>query len=306
MFLVVAALLASQFVFIIDQTQYAVVTRFGELQRIYTTPGLKTKLAVVEQITRFDKRLLRVDVRTEPMPDRDAQFLEIDAYLRYRITDPKKFLLRLRDEFTAQGRIANIVISEIRRVVAASDRADIIGGISETQPDGTVIVVAKKDPNGVAIREALTQLVLKGANAAVQSEDNDFGIMITDVRIKAADFPTAVEQRVYNRMTTERAVQAQKLRAEGEEQNLTITANVDRMVTIIQAEADKTSNELRGQGEAKAISLFAEALGQDPEFYAFRRSLEAYTTSLANDTTVVLSSDSDLFAYLQSPDVPTK
>jgi len=302
--LVVAIVAITQFLFVIDQTQYGVVTRFGEIQRVSRSPGLKVKLPFVEQVTYFDNRLLRVDVRTESMPDKEAQFLEIDAYLRYRITDPRKFMLTLRDEFTAEGRIGNIVISEIRRVVAASERTDIIGGVKETQPDGTITVIAKKTAEGVDTRAALTRRVLEGANTAVQSPENDFGVEISDVRIKAADFPITVAVTVYNLMTTERAVQAQRLRATGEEEYLTITADVNKQVTVIRATAEKDGNQLRGEGEGEAIKIFASALEQDPEFYAFRRSLEAYTKFLAEKTTVVLSSDNDLFQYLQSPDIP--
>jgi len=299
--LVLGLFVASQAFFVIDQTQFAVTRRFGQIQRILKSPGLKAKIPFVEEVTTFDNRLLRIDVRPESMPDKESQFLEIDAYVRYRITDPRKFLLTLRDEFTAEARIGNIVISEIRRVVAASDRTDIIGGISATQEDGTTVVEAKTSEMGLYSREALTDKVRQGANAAVQSNANDFGIEIQDVRIKRADFPPTVEETVYNRMRTERNVQAKKLRAEGEEENLTITADVDRQVTIIRAEADRTGNVLRGEGEGQAISIFSDALEQDAEFYAFRRSLETYTKSLAENTTAVLSSESDLFQYLQNP-----
>ena len=289
----------------VDETEFAVVTRFGDIQRSESSPGLKLKAPFVEQITKFDRRLLRVDVRTESMPDKDAQFLEIDAYVRYQIADPKQFWRTLRDETTAASRIGNIVISQIRDVVAGSERTDIIGGEPDTLEDGTVVVVAKRTSDGVDTRLALMARVLERANIAVGPEFNNFGILIHDVRIKRADFPTTVEQTVYNRMRTERDVQGKRFRAEGEEQNLKITADVDREVTIIRAEADRESNQLRGEGEAEAISIFADALEQDPEFYAFRRSLETYTKTLTQNTTVVLSSENDLFQYLQSPDIPT-
>ena len=236
------------------------------------------------------------------MPDKDQQFLEIDAYVRYKIIDPKRFLLTLRDELTAQSRIGNIVISEIRRVVAANEQTTIIGGVPEKQVDGTTLVKPKKTDSEVATREFITREVLLGANAAVKSTENNFGIDITDVRIKAADFPLSVEQSVYTRMRTERQVQAQKLRAEGEEQSLTLRAGVDRQITVIRATAEKEANELRGAGEAEAITIFASSLEQDPEFYAFTRTLETYKKAFTgNDTTIVLSSDSDLLKYLQTP-----
>ena len=302
--IIVGAVVGSQALFVVDQTQFGVVTRFGEIQRTVREPGLKVKVPFIESVNRFDKRLLRIDVPTESMPDRDQQFLEIDAYVRYRINDPRKFLERLRDEFTAADRIGRIVISELRRVVAASDRTEIIGGIAQSQDDGTLVVIPNRTEQGVETREALTRQVLTDSNAVVGSSENDFGIEIVDVRIKAADFPGTVEQTVFNRMRTERDVQAQRLRAEGEEQNLTITTDVDRQVAIIRAEADRTANSLRGEGEAEAIRLLAEALEEDPEFFAFRRSLEAYTNFLTEKSTIVLSSENDLFQYLEGPDQP--
>ncbi|GIS83673.1 MAG: hypothetical protein CM1200mP15_23050 [Dehalococcoidia bacterium] len=240
--LALAILLASQVFFGVDETKFAVVTRFGEIQRVFKKPWTANENPVHgSRKPFFDNRLLRIDVRTESMPDKDQQFLEIDAYVRYKILDPERFLLRLKDEFTAQNRIGNIVISELRRVVAASDRADIIGGTAETQADGTIIVVPTITGDQEETREALTRKVIEGANRAVESVDNDFGVKVIDVRIKAADFPTTVELTVFNRMRTERNVQAQKLRAEGEEQNLKITSDVDREVAIIRAEAEKIS-----------------------------------------------------------------
>jgi membrane protease subunit HflC len=299
-----AVVLGSQSLFIVDQTQYAVVTRFGEIQRTIVAPGLQFKTPFVESVTRFDNRLLRSDVLTEPMQDREKQILEIDAYVRYRIVDSRQFLLTLRDEFTAESRIANIVVSEIRRVVADSERTDIIGGETTALAEGTVVVKPKLTADGHETREALTRLVITGVNNAVKSEENKFGVEIVDVRIKAADFPTSVEQSVFNRMRTERSVQAQRLRAEGEQQNNTITADVDRQVTIIRAEAERTGNQLRGEGEGQAIAIFADALEQDSEFYAFQRSLEAYKKFLAQNATLVLSSQDDLFKYLVSPEPP--
>ena len=302
--IVVVVIVGSQALFVVDQTQFGVVTRFGEIQRTIREPGLKVKTPFIESVNRFDKRLLRIDVPAESMPDKDQQFLEIDAYVRYRINDPRKFLERLRDEFTAADRIGRIVISELRRVVAGSDRTEIIGGIAQSQEDGTLIVIPNRTSEGVETREDLTRQVLEGSNAVVGSIDNDFGIDIIDVRIKAADFPGTVEQTVFNRMRTERDVQAQRLRAEGAELNLTITTDVDRQVTIVLAEADRTANSLRGEGEAEAIRILADALEQDPEFFAFRRSLEAYTNFLTEKSTIVLSSKNDLFQYLEGPDRP--
>ena len=284
----------------VDETEFVVITRFGEVQSTKTSPGLSFKTPFVDTVVRFDNRLLRIDVPTASMPDRESQFLDIDAYVRYRINNPRKFLENLRDEVNASSTIGRIVIAAIRAEVGVRDREAIIGGDPAVLPDGTIIV-APSLTDGIPSREAMMQVVIDSANETVKSRENDFGIEVVDVRIKRADFPGAIENSVFGRMESERDVQAQRLRAEGEEEYLTITAAVTRDVEIIVAEADEQSFRLRGEGEAEAIRVLAVALEKDPEFFAFRRSLEAYTNFLTQNTTVVLSADSDLFRYLSSP-----
>jgi membrane protease subunit HflC len=286
----------------VDETEFTVITQFGEVKRAETTPGLKFK-SPIETIVRFDKRLLRIDVPSAGMPDKDSQFLEIDAYIRYKIKSPELFLQNLRDESTAGLRIGNLAISAIRDEVGSRDRRDIIGGEPITLADGTIIVNPRQTTENVPTREAMMQKVLSDLRERVES--NEFGVDITDVRIKRADFPSATENSVFDRMRSERDVQAQRLRAEGAEQYLTITADVDRQVRIIKADAERDANILRGEGEAGAISILAEALAQDPEFFAFRRSLEAYGTFLDEGTTLVLSTNSELFRYLEGPNAQT-
>lgn len=298
------ALVGSQALYTVDVTQYAVITRFGEVQRVNTTPGLAVKTPFIDTVVRFDNRLLHIDVPAASMPDKESQFLEIDAFVRYRITDPRKFLEKLRNEFTADSRIGNIATSEIRAEIGVRVREEIIGGRPIAQPDGTITVEPRTTEAGIATREAMMTLVRQRTNRTVNSPENDYGVEIVDVRLGGAEFPSAIEASVFQRMRTEREVQAQRLRAEGEQQYLTITASVDRRVTVIKAEADRDAQTTRGVGEAEAIRLLAEALEQDPEFYAFRRSLEAYQKFLAKGTTVVLSAESDLFRFLQSPNPP--
>ncbi len=295
---VMAQLVGFGVFYTVDETEYVVITRFGEVQRTVTAPGLGFK-SPIETTVRFDKRLLRIDVPSAGMPDRDSQFLEIDAYVRYKIRDPRLFLQNLRDESTAGLRIGNLAISAIRDEVGLRDRKDIIGGEPLTLDDGTIIVDPRETAEGIPTREAMLQKVLTDLKERVES--NRFGVDILDVRIKRADFPAAAENSVFERMRSERSVQAQRLRAEGEEQYLTITADVDRQVRIIGANAERDANILRGEGEAEAIQLLAEALERDREFFAFRRSLEAYGNFLEEGTTLVLSADNDLFNYLQGP-----
>lgn len=309
--LLVVVILGPQIFYTVDETQYVVITRFGEVRNIKTTPGLKVKAPFVDTVLRLDKRLLRIDVPPSSMPDRENQFLDIDAYVRYRIVDPRKFREKLASELTAASRVGAIVTAELRADIGQRERSEIIGGRILTDEEGRPQkdaegrnIVLPLETDGVPIREALTRAVRERADQRVKAPENDFGIEVVDVRIKRADFPAAAEETVFTRMRTERAVQADRLRAEGEREFLTITADVNRQVEVISANADKTSNVLRGEGEATAIGVLADSLGRDPEFFFFQRSLEAYKKFLTTNTTVVLSSDSPLFQYLQSPDEP--
>lgn len=281
----------------IDETEHVVITRFGNVQGIVSTPGLKFK-SPLETVNTFDKRLLRINVPTAAMPDKESQFLEIDAYVRYGIVDPRAFLETLRDQDSASSRIGNLAIAALRAEVGLRDRRDIIGGDPISLPDGTIIVNPRVNEFGTQAREEMRNKVLERLK---ETAELDFGVEIHDLRIRRSEFPSAAEASVYQRMRTERAVQAQKLRAEGEEHYLTITADVDRAVRVILAEAEQEANKLRGEGEAEAIAVLADALEEDPEFFAFRRSLETYSKTLKEGTTIVLSPDSDLFGYLASP-----
>jgi len=295
------AVIGPQFFFTVDETQHVVITRFGEVRRVLSEPGLKIKVPFIDAVTILDKRLLRIDVPPASMPDVESQFLDIDAYVRYRIVDPRAFRETLVDELRAGSRIGAIAVSALREEIGQRLRADIIGGEITDLPDGTKLVEARLTEAGVATRAALTRTV----RDRTQAEAEMFGVVVTDVRIKRADFPQAVEANVFTRMRTERAVQAERLRAEGDELFLTKTADVDRQVEIIRADADKTSDELRGEGEGQAIRILALALERDPELFSFLRSLEAYKMFLGSQTTAVLTANSALFQYLQSPDAPT-
>jgi len=302
---IAGAILIPQVLFTVDETQHRVVTRFGKVTGVFSTPGLKVKAPFVDNVSTFEKRLLRVDVPPASMPDAENQFLDIDAFVRYRIVDARRFLETLANEEAAAFRLGAIVTAEMRAEVGRSVRSDIIGGEISVDETGVPIVKARLDSNGVPSREALVRRVMARSNERVNRPENNFGVTIDDIRIKRTDFPAATEENVFARMRTEREIQAQRLRAEGQSDFLFITASVDRDLQIIEAEADEKSNVLRGQGEAEAINILAEALSNDAEFYTFLRSLEAYKKILAEGSTVVLPADSPLFRYLQDPSMPT-
>ena len=296
--IIAAVVLVPQAFYTVDETQYIIVTRFGEIQSEQREPGLHFKFPFIDVANALDKRLLRVDVPPAGFPDIQSQFLEIDAYVRYRIIEPRSFREVLTNEVTASARISQLVVAALREEVGQRQREEIIGGRPISLPDGTQRV----DPileDSVAAREQVTRNVRSIVDQ--RAREQAFGVEIVDVRIKRADFPDSIIETVFTRMRSERQIQANALRAQGEEEFRSKTADVDRQVEVIAGQADETANRLRGEGEAEAIRILAEALEQDPEFFAFRRSLQSYREILGGNTTLVIPSDSDLFRFLQSP-----
>jgi membrane protease subunit HflC len=302
--LAITAIVLWQSAYKVDETELVLVTQFGDIRDVQTSPGLKFKTPFVQQVNRLDKRMLRVDVQPAGFPDIESQFLEIDAYARYRIVPSEEGIRNFREslltETGARDKISQIVIAALRAEVGGRLREEIIGGRITVNEDGTRTVSPILADDGSSIREELTKIVTTSVQA--QATAQGFGIEIVDVRIKRADFPDSIVESVYTRMRSEREVQAERLRAEGEEQFLTKTATVDKDVENIAASADETANRLRGDGEAEAIRILAEALEADADLFAFRRSLQAYATILGSQSTLVLSANSPLFQFLQTPD----
>jgi membrane protease subunit HflC len=262
--------------FIVHQNEQVLVLRFGEPQPPITTPGLKWKVPFVDTVEYLDKRILDLDTTEQEVTAADQQRMIVDAYARYRITDPLKFYQNIRSEERVRSVVGPLIESEIRRVLGSTTLQDIV-----------------KDK-----RESL----MKQIAAQVNKEGNDYGLEVVDVRIKRADLPQENLVKVFDRMKADRVREATELRAQGEAENNRIRANADREVTIIKAEATRKSDTIRGEGEGARNAIFAEAFGRDPEFFSFYRSMQAYETSLkAGDTRMLLSPDSDFFRYFQNP-----
>jgi membrane protease subunit HflC len=269
------AIIGPQVLFAVDETQLAIVTRFGEIKQQIRSPGLKIKTPFIDNVIYFDKRLLIFDAPSDSLLTQDKKRLIIDVYARARIIDPGTFFRTVRTEDRAAARAIDIISSELRREIALDDQLDVI---KET-------------------REAIMNRVREGVRPALQ----EFGIEIVDVRIKRADFPDQIATSVYERMKAERKQIADRERAEGAEFDLEKRATVDKEAVVIRSEAQKEAQIIRGEAEAEAITIFAEALQQDPEFYEFQRALEAYKEILSSDTTIILDPNSELLKFLQSP-----
>ena len=303
--IIVALVLLRQSLYVVDVTEQVIILRFGEVVKTKLSPGLDVKVPFVDTVVRLDRRILRIDAPPVSMPDREKENLVIDIYARYRIIDPVQFRKTLQTESNARSRLGDIVTSTLRDRVALRDRTDIIGAKTQLDDSGAPVV----DDEGLPLVEAQetrTQ-ILEEVLAAVRetTQRDDFGIEIIDVRIKRADFPEAVTASIYTRMRAERNRIAAAYRAEGEEEDRKIRAATDRDRDVILAQAEQRSNEIRGEGEAQAINLLANALNRDPELFAFLRSLEAYQRIIQAQDTIILSSDSPLFDYLAGPNVPT-
>jgi len=289
-----------QAVYVVDETEQVIILRFGQVQAIADSPGLKFKAPFVDQAITYDKRILRIDAPPVAMPDKEKQNLVIDSYARYRIVRPVQFFQTLQTENNARSRLGDIVTSTLRDRVALRDRFEIIGAEPILDELGNPVEDEEGLPlfEGRTTRNEILAEVLDGVKRRVA--DQDFGIEIIDVRLKRADFPDSVTSSIFTRMRAERNRIATRFRAEGEEEDLKIRAVANRNQEIILAQADRQSNQIRGEGEAASIKILADALNQDPDFFAFRRSLEAYQTLLGRQDTVILSADAPLFNFLAS------
>ena len=300
---ILALIVISQTLYVVQETEQVVVTRFGDVKGVHTSPGLCVKAPFVDTITSYDRRLLRIDAPPSQFLDRDINILEIDVYGRYLITDPRAFLQTLTTEDNARSILAQRINSSLRAEVAERSREEIIGGDVELDESGEPVTDDEGNSRVQATnsRTELLNDVKTAVQANLAAEEPSFGVEMIDIRVKRADFPQEVAGRIFERMRSDREKISRRLRAEGEEEARTRRAAADREVEVILAAADRDSNRLRGDGEAQAISILAESLNKDPEFFSFRRSLEAYKEFLNQQTTVILSSESDIFKFLQSP-----
>jgi len=276
--LVVLAVLANV-VFIIDQRKQAVVVNLGEPVRVINPPGLydpglKVKLPW-EQVVFLDKRNQLLEVPKEEVITID-QILVVDAFVRYRISDPLQFYRALRDERTAKDRVEPLITSSLRQVLGTVRSTDVISGQ----------------------RAALMAQTL--ADARARAKASNLGIEIIDLRIKRADLPQDNQQAVFNRMQTNMQQRAAAIRAVGEQQRREILAGADKDVTVTLATAQQEAGQIQGEGDSRAATIFASSYGKDPRFAAFFRSMQAYQGAFANgETTMVLSPDSDFFKYFK-------
>jgi membrane protease subunit HflC len=262
--------------FTVNQTQQALVLQFGEPKRIIQDPGLAIKMPFIQDVEYYEKRVLSlIPQDAEEVILADQKRILVDAFARFRIANPLLFYQTVRNEFGARARLESIIDSSVRRVLGSETLASILTG--------------KRNDINNNIRDEVEQSV------------TSLGIEIIDVRLRRADYPASTSQNIFNRMKSEREREAKEFRATGEEEAQKIRADAEKTRTVIVAEAARQAQENRGRGDSEAIDIYAESFGQDPEFFSFYRSMEAYRKSIGeSQTSMVLAPDSEFFKFFKN------
>ena len=289
----------------VDQTEQVIITQFGEpVGAPITEPGLHFKIPFVQSVNSLDKRFLEWDGAPVAIPTRDKTYIHVDTFARWRIEDPKTYFVRLHDERSAQSRLEDILGSETRNSIAKHDLIEIVRTDKNRQPlrdetlkggsTGTIGVL----PPIVFGRQKVEEEIKTAAAQKLAG----FGIAVLDFRIKRVNYNPDVLDRIYQRMISERLQIAQRFRSEGEGESARIAGQRERDLNEIQSNAYRRVQEIRGEADAKATEIYARAYTQNPqaaEFYAFLKTLETYHKIFTKDSTLVLSTDSDIFTLLK-------
>ena len=270
--IVLVVVVLFQSLFIVQEISQAIVLQFGDPKKIITKAGLNFKLPFIQNVVFLDKRILNLDNEPQEVIAADQKRLIVDAIARFKIVDPLKFYISVGNERVARSRLSTIINSRIRGVLGTQELATLLSTDRTKQ-----MSIIQNDVN---------------------TEAKNFGIEIVDVRIKRADLPPANSEAIYLRMQTEREREAKEFRAQGAEIAQKIRSTADKDVTVILAEANKKSEIMKGEGDGLRNKIFADAFGQDPQFFAFYRAMQAYEKALiGGETSLVLSPDSEFFKF---------
>lgn len=289
----------------VHQTEQVIITQFGQpIGDPITEPGLHFKTPLIQQVNSLDKRFLEWDGAPVAIPTRDKTYIHVETYARWRIADPKTYFVRLRDERSAQSRLEDILGSETRNSIAKHNLIEIIRTDKNRQPlhdetikggqTGTLGILPPIQYGRLKIEEEI--------KTAAAEKLAGFGIDVLDFRIKRVNYNPDVLARIYQRMISERLQIAQRFRSEGEGESARIAGQRDRDINEINSTAYRQVQQIRGEADAKATEIYARAYTQNPqaaEFYAFLKTLDAYHKIFTKDSTLVLSTDSDLFSLLK-------
>lgn len=304
-FLLVGYLVASS-IYTVNEVQQVVITQFGKpVGEPVVTAGLKFKVPFIQVVNPIDRRVLEWDGAPSDMPTKDKLYISVDLFARWRITDPLQYFLRLRDERSAQSRLDDILGSETRNAVAKHELIEIIRTTKDRVPlRDTLLTEAeiRLDMGALVPIQKGRQLVESEIFEAAAEKVRVFGIELLDIRFKRINYNDSVRPKIYDRMISERRQIAERYLSEGNGEAARIRGNRVRELNKIQSEAYRQVEEIRGLADAKATEIYASAYNQSPEsidFYEFTRSMQAYQTIIVDNTTLILSTDSDLFKFLK-------
>lgn len=288
--------------FVIDEAEQAIIVQFGEPRgEVIVNPGLYWKLPFVQEVRRYDKRLLIWDGDVTQIPTLGREFIQVNTSARWYIDNPLQFLRSVRDERGGHSRLDDIIDSVVRDIISGTELEEIVRSgdwsidieeLDEVEQDRDDVALTQRPKLG---RERLEAEILKSASQLMP----ELGIVLQDVRIKRLNYIDSVRRQVENRMISERQAIAARFRAEGEGRSLEITGEMERELRRIRSEAGRQAEETRGKADAEAIQIYGSAFGQDPEFYAFMRTLESYRV-IGDNATLMLKADSDFFRYLEN------
>jgi membrane protease subunit HflC len=296
----------SNAIYVVSEVEQVIITQFGKpIGDPVTSAGLKLKLPLIQEVNPIDKRVLEWDGSPSDMPTKDKLYISVDLYARWRITNPLQYFLRLRDERSAQSRLDDILGSETRNAVAKHELIEIIRTTKDRVPlrEG-ILTEAEKELNMGALvpikkgRQLVEQDIFRAAAEKVRV----FGIELLDIRFKRINYNESVRPKIYDRMISERRQIAERFLSEGNGEAARIRGNRVRDLNKIQSEAYRSVEEIRGIADAKAADIYAKAYNQSPasvEFYEFTRTMQAYKAILSGNSTLVLSTDSELFRFLE-------
>ncbi|MDH3239053.1 MAG: protease modulator HflC [Alphaproteobacteria bacterium] len=301
-----SSFVASSSIYTVSEVEQAIITQFGKpVGAPVTTAGLKFKVPFIQDVNPIDRRVLEWDGNPSDMPTKDKLYISVDLFARWRITDPLQYFLRLRDERSAQSRLDDILGSETRNAVAKHELIEIIRTTKDREPlRDALLTDAEREQNMGALVpiQKGRMLVEQEIFSAAAEKVRVFGIQLLDIRFKRINYNESVRPKIYDRMISERRQIAERFLSEGNGEAARIRGNRERDLNKIQSEAYRKVEEIRGVADAKATEIYAKAYNQSPasvEFYEFTRTMQSYGTIIAKNTTLVLSTDSDLFKFLK-------
>lgn len=290
---------ANASVYVLDETQQAIVTQFGKpVGEPRTTPGLNFKAPFIQKVQFFDKRYLEWDGERNQVPTMDKKFIFVDSYARWEITNPLQFFIRLRDERSARSRLDDILDGETRNAIASHSLLDLVRSTNRDPEITEEFMEALEVLEDINVGKAqIEKIVLEKANQRTL----DLGVRILDFRFKRMNYVDEVRDRVYDRMISERNRIADQFRSEGQGEARKIDGSKERELAEIQSEAFRESEEIKGRADAEATAIYADAYNQNRQavdLYKFIRSMESFEKSLDENTSIILSTDSEFFKYL--------